>query len=226
MSDLILIKEKFLKSLKEHKVRGFVITLYIVGIIGTALPFTRGFFIFLTPFVLLLSFAILLIFQSSGFDTKTILIFLIIYLISFLVEVAGVKTGIIFGSYSYGTGLGIKIFETPLMIGLNWIFLLYCTSSILEKIRTNDLIKISGASVMMLAYDVVMEQVAPHLDMWTFEGGTVPLRNYVSWFLLALIFHSLLKLAGVRTVNKFGPLLFFCQGLFFAVLFIFFKLTE
>jgi len=152
---------KFLKSLKEQKVRGFVITLYIVELLVQHSPLPAG-FLFPYSFVLLLSFTILIIFQSSGFNTKTILIFLLIYLISFLVEVAGVKTGIIFGSTAMERGSWHKNIETPLLIGLNWILLLYCTSSILEKIRTNDLRKISGASVMMLAYDLLWNKL-PHI---------------------------------------------------------------
>ena len=51
----------------------------------------------------------------------------------------------------------------------------------------------------MVLYDVIMEQVAPVMDMWKFDDGVPPLRNYISWFLLAVIFHSLVRLAGIKT---------------------------
>lgn len=210
----------------EKKVRGFVIILYIVGIAGTAIPFTRELFMILTPAVLLLSVAILFWFHVPGFDNKTTIIFAIIFLSSYLVEVAGVKTGQIFGAYSYGKGLGPKLFDTPLMIGLNWVLLVYCTSAILDKMPAGSIIKITGASLLMVLYDLVMEQVAPEMDMWSFDGGTAPLRNYVSWFILALIFHSILRVAGIRFTNRFAPFIFFCQGIFFIILFIIFKITK
>ena len=99
-------------SNREPKIKGFFITLYIVGIIGTAIPFTREIFVFLTPFILVVSFFILIAFHTD-YSTKTLLFFFIVYLTSFLIEVAGVNTGIIFGNYSYGKGLGIKILNAP-----------------------------------------------------------------------------------------------------------------
>jgi putative membrane protein len=209
----------------ERKVRGVVSILYIVGIAGTAIPFTRELFMALTPAVLLISFAFLLWFHFPGFDNKTIIIFAIIFLSSYLVEVAGVKTGRIFGAYSYGKGLGPKLFDTPLMIGLNWVLLVYCTSAIFEKIAAGSIVKIFGASLLMVLYDLVMEQVAPEMDMWSFNGGTAPVRNYVSWFILSIILHSILRFAGVRITNRFAPFIFFCQGIFFFILFIIFKIT-
>jgi putative membrane protein len=210
----------------ERKVRGFLITLYVVGIIGSALPFTRELFIILTPFILLISFITLLIFHTPGFDAKISLLFLLIFLVSFSAEVAGVSTGVIFGSYTYGKGLGIKVFETPLMIGLNWVLLVYCTYVIFEKVPVGIIGKIFGASLLMVIYDVVMEQVAPIMDMWLFDDGFAPIRNYISWFLLALLFHSVLRLAGVRITNRLAPLIFICQGVFFILLFIIFKFAE
>jgi bisanhydrobacterioruberin hydratase len=217
---------KLLESLKLEKVKGFIIILYTVGIIGSSLPFTHDFFIVLTPVILLLSFAMLLNFHTPVLDSKTSIVFIIIFLISFLAEVAGVRTGQIFGTYSYGRGLGLKLFNTPLLIGLNWVMLVYCTAAILEKIPVGSIGKIAIASLLMVLYDLVMEQVAPPLDMWAFSSGFAPLRNYISWFILAVIFHSLVRLTGIRLINRLAPLIFYCQAAFFIILFIFYKIVE
>jgi len=217
---------KFLESLKLDRVRGFIITLYVVGILGTVLPLTRDFFIVLTPVIILLSFALLLNFHSPVLNGKTSLVFFIIFLVSYFTEVAGVRTGQIFGTYSYGKGLGLKLFDTPLLIGLNWVLLVYCSAAILEKAPVGNIGKAVGASLLMVLYDLVMEQVAPHMDMWSFSAGTAPLRNYISWFFLALIFHLIVRFAGIRLTNKLAPLIFYCQFLFFIILFLFFKIAE
>jgi len=209
---------------REQKIREFIFILYAVGIAGTAIPLTRDFFILLTPFVLFISLFILFIFHERGPGLKVALVFLSIFIVSFAVEAAGVATGKIFGSYTYGSGLGIKLFDTPLLIGFNWILLVYCTSAIFEKVPVHSIVKITGASLLMVIYDLVMEQVAPVMDMWSFEGGTVPAVNYLSWFVLAFIFHSAVKVSGIRIANKFGPLLFWCQGAFFLILLVIFKL--
>lgn len=217
---------KLLESLKLEKVRGFIIILYTVGVIGSAFAITHDFFIVLTPVVLLLSFAMLLNFHTPVLDSKTSVVFITIFLISFLAEVAGVKTGQIFGTYSYGRGLGLKLFDTPLLIGLNWVLLVYCTAVILEKVPVGSIGRIAGASLLMVLYDLVMEQVAPRMDMWTFNGGFAPLRNYISWFILAFFFHSILRMTGIRLTNRLAPMIFYCQGAFFIILFIFYKLVE
>ncbi len=211
---------------REPKIRGFIITLYVVGIFGTIIPYTRELFIFLTPLILLISLFVLIVFHTPDFDKKTILLFLTVYLTSFLIEVAGVNTGVIFGSYSYGKGLGIKLFSTPLIIGLTWILLVYCTSAVFDRMPINLPLKIAGASLLMLIYDVVMEQVAPEMDMWSFTQGSVPFQNYLVWFVLALIYNTALKIAGIRITNKFAALLFWCQFVFFIILAVYFKLSE
>lgn len=216
---------KSLSPDRQKRITGFIIIIYAVGIIGTAVPLTRELFSHLNPLVLLLSFAIILFFHQNGFDTKTSVLFTSIFLVSWIIEAIGVKTGLLFGTYSYGRGLGFKILETPLIIGINWALLVYCTASVTDKLNTGPVVKVLTASLLMVIYDFFMEQVAPRMDMWTFEGGPAPFRNYLSWFLLALIFHSSLRLTAIKADNRFAPLIFICQSIFFIILFIFFKLT-
>ena len=148
-----------------------------------------------------------------------------IFLIGLIIEIIGVETKIIFGHYDYGRGLGLKIFHTPLLIGLNWLFLVYTTSSILESYKINDIFKIFLGASMMLIYDLVLEQVAPTMEMWTWKNDIVPIENYIVWFVLALFFHSLIKIFKVKTQNKLSFMVLVCQFLFFVVLFGIFKLT-
>lgn len=214
----------FLKEEKE--VRKFFIIFYTIGLLGIAIPLTRNIFIYLTPIALLISFAVVLYFHQAGFNTKTILVFIFIFLISYFIEVTGVKTGLIFGNYNYGKGLGLKLLGTPLMIGINWLLLVYCTAAIFDKLPVHTILKILLSSLLMVAYDLIMEQVAPHLQMWYFDGNTVPLRNYLSWFVLAFSLHSLIKLTGIKTTNKLADLIFYCQLSFFGILFLFFTLMK
>jgi putative membrane protein len=204
----------------------FFIIFYIVGTLGTASAVTRDLFISLTPLALLLSFLAVIIYHNSFNYSKELIIFTSISIAGFLIEAVGVKTGRIFGNYTYGEGLGIKILNTPLMIGINWGLLVYCTAAIVERFQIHAVFKILISSSVMVIYDVIMEQAAPVMDMWSFEGGSVPVRNYTSWFLLAVIFHSIVKLTGIRTVNRIAPFILYIQALFFIVLITYFKLTR
>ncbi|MBN1108312.1 MAG: carotenoid biosynthesis protein [Bacteroidales bacterium] len=215
---------RFLNSLQEKEVRILILILYSVGVTGIFIPFTRELFILLTPPVLILSFILLWLFHKPGYSVSTIILFSVIFLASFGAEVAGVQTGVIFGHYSYGRGLGPKLAGTPLMIGINWVLLVYCSHVIIDRIPAGKVMKITGASALMVIYDIVMEQVAPSMDMWTFTGGNPPLRNYIAWFILAFLFHALLHISGIKVVNKLAPVIFWSQLLFFIILFFFFKI--
>lgn len=200
-----------------------LIVFYCVGIFGMAYGPTREFFITLTPLALLLSLLVVILYHQPDDLIKEIILFISIFTAGFLTEAAGVYTGRVFGSYAYGEGLGIKLLDTPLLIGINWVLLVWCTAVISERVKIPATLKIIFSSIIMVLYDVLLEQVAPLMDMWKFDGGTPPLRNYSSWFLLAVIFHSLVRLAGIKPVNRIATFVLYVQAGFFVILLIIFK---
>jgi putative membrane protein len=199
---------------------------FSVGIAGMAIPATRDRFISLTPLALILSITALFFFHRPYSLKKEIILFVFIFLTGFFVEVIGVKTGRIFGIYKYGQGLGPLVLETPVMIGANWALLVYCTAVIADKLGGSDFIKIISGSAIMLAYDMILEKAAPLMLMWSFEGDDIPWRNFASWFLLAVIFHSLLKLFHIRIENRIAPFIIYVQAVFFIILIIILKFAQ
>lgn len=203
-------------------VKVLLIIFFAVGISGTAMELTRDLFISLTPLALIICLAALLAYHRSDASAKDSIVFGAIFLAGFLVETAGVNTGMIFGKYSYGDGLGIKILNTPVLIGINWVVLTYCTAIIAEKLSVPGLLRIPAASALMLLYDMVMEQVAPAMRMWRFEDG-IPLQNYLAWVVLAMIFHTVIRIAGLGFSNRMAPFIFVMQGIFFLILYLIFR---
>lgn len=195
----------------------FFVLYYSVGFAGLSLPPTREMFISLMPFSLLLSFAILLYFHKKWRVTDVI-IFLSIAIAGFLIEVLGVATGQVFGSYSYGRALGFSLFDTPLMIGINWLMLTYCVFTITEDTKFVWPLKAFFAAALMVVYDFFMEPVAIRLDMWSWGGGSIPLQNYQAWFIISIIFLSIMHLARVKTNNQVAVWLFGSQFVFFLLL--------
>ena len=209
-------------GLTKRKIEHFFINFYIIGLAGIIIPYTRDFFIMLTPLTLLLCFSALLAFHKSKLNIKTILVFFIIGITGFFIEVAGVKTGEVFGNYVYGNTLGIKVFETPLMIGINWAMLVYISASLVSTLSVTPLIRIVIASLLMLIYDVILEQIAPLLDMWHWLGSEIPVRNYISWFIISLLFHTLFYFTGIEK-STIARVIYVCQISFFVILIIFFR---
>lgn len=212
-------------NLNFKKTAVFFVIFYLVGIAGMLLPFSFPLFVKLIPVALILS-SVALAFYHKSFDAKTLAVFISIYLIGFFVEVAGVNTGLIFGKYTYGDSLGIKAFNTPLIIGLNWLLLVYITASVLEKTNLPVTVKVIFSALMMLGYDLIIEQIAPLLNMWNWQNEMVPLNNYIAWFFLAVVFHAAIQVFGIKTKNKLAPVILVCQVLFFLILLIYFKILH
>jgi len=80
------------------------------------------------------------------------------------VEAIGVTTGVVFGSYAYGDPFGIKIFETPIMIGVNWFFLALSTYGVLQYFTKKALWLILIPPILMTSLDYLVEPVAIKLD--------------------------------------------------------------
>jgi len=219
---------RLLNSLKKKRVAqmmtlSLIVFFYFMGCFGILTPeqFARS--VSLTPFIITLSLLVVLIFSEAPWKLRTILMYLLITALGYLVEVLGSNTHMIFGSYTYGKTLGFKLFNTPLLIGLNWLFLVYASASVLEHFKLHVVLKIILSSLIMLVYDIILEPVAMKTDMWHWNNSTVPVRNYIAWFVIAIVLHTILKSANISTRNPIAGFVLLCQFLFFLTLHIFLK---
>lgn len=218
------MNNKLKKFLSENEMPLNFVRFYAVGLGLFFLPWTRPIFIAITPVTLLLVFSVVFWFHKK-WNLPTILAFIFIAVASYYLEVAGTQTGKIFGAYTYGTGLGLKISETPLMIGLNWLFLIYATHGIVSEWFSKPVFKIFAGAALMILYDLVIEFAAPAMDMWQFSGATYPpIHNFISWFLASVVFHAVFVLARVETENKSARSLYVIQLGFFVILTIFIQI--
>ena len=48
------------------------------------------------------------------------------------------------------------------------------------------------SSIFMVGLDFLIEPVAISLDFWSWQGGQIPLQNYIMWFLISLVMHSII----------------------------------
>lgn len=204
-----------------------VLTLYFaVGAAGLIIPATRDWFTRLVPFTLLLSLLLLFLFHGE-ISRRAWWASLLIFAAGFLVEVAGVTSGSIFGEYVYGNTLGMKIFQTPLLIGANWLMLVYCTQVIAGRFVEPIYFRSLAAGSMMVVYDFALEPSAIRLGMWNWTGTAVPLQNYLAWFIIAVVLGLVAgRLHLVNMENRVAGPLFFIQLAFFIVLDIWFAMEK
>ena len=195
-----------------------IILFHLVGLYGFLTPELSKLFIDLVPFHLLLML-LLLIFSIKERSSHILLFAGIIFTAGFLIELIGVNTDAIFGSYTYGEALGIKLWQTPLLIGINWLILVYCTGIFLKqfKIKNRFLFSLLGA-LILLSLDILIEPVAMRFDYWTWDGSVIPVQNYFAWFLFSGLMLWIFSSMSFNKQNKAAVVLLFSQFIFFAVL--------
>ncbi len=202
-----------------------IISVFLVGVAGISIPPLRGLFLGLTFFILIAGFLLLLLNDGNG--RRGQIFFISVIILTFFLEVAGVKSGQIFGVYAYGDNLGPKLLETPLIIGFNWAILAYSSSTIARGVIGSVLpatgrtvAKISvvfTASLIMVLIDIILERVAPLAGFWSWQDGIVPVRNYVAWFVSAIIINSGIVLFEIDTKNRVAVPLILAMTLFLTI---------
>ena len=200
----------------EQLIKILIIIWYLVGIAGFMNRSLHPVFQWLTPFGMVAAAALLLYFHEPK-NLKNWLIFSGIILFGFLVELVGVNTQILFGSYKYGSSLGPLIFNTPLVIGLNWLVLVYCITALAGSVRNTWYFPLIGAFAMVI-FDWVMEPVAIATDMWTWDSVTIPDKNYIDWFLISGFLFLMMRILKVEIKNRIAGIILLMQFVFFLAL--------
>ncbi|MBK7183870.1 MAG: carotenoid biosynthesis protein [Bacteroidetes bacterium] len=192
--------------------------IHTVGIIGLNSSF-KDLFLVLTPLNLLISVAFIYINQKE-YNQSLLAASMLIYLMGFIVELIGVKTGVLFGEYNYGNTLGLKLFNIPLIIGVNWlmlVFFFFC-ACICNSANISFILKSILGAFMLVLLDFLIEPIAIKFDFWTWQNGIVPFKNYVAWFLFSFLFLMIFYKFQFNKNNSIAKLLYFVQILFFGVL--------
>ena len=154
-------------------------------------------------------------------NSKLILWFFLTYFLTYLLEVVGVKTGIIFGNYNYGSTLGLKVFDVPLIIGLNWVFVILGGTSIAQKVTSDRTLSALITAMIAVAFDLILEPVAIKLDYWTWQNDTIPVRKYLAWFVISFLFAWLFNRINLNIKTDLPKIYLAVQTIFFVSLLIF-----
>ena len=194
-----------------------LLVFHTIGIIGIAVPGLRDDFLVLTPLNLLLT-AVLLTWGLGDFNVKLLLAICSASVMGYLIEVAGVGTGILFGEYQYGKHLGWKLFDVPVIIGLNWFILSFSSLGLVGRFISNSLIKNIFASLLLVMLDILIEPVAIQLDFWNWRDIDVPIQNYIMWFLAAFMINGVVSIILKEIDFKTSVFVFGVQAYFFTIL--------
>ncbi len=217
--------------IKKHSPLYLALLFHFTGVLGILFTPYKDWFVNSTPLVLLTMF-ILLAKTQIKLSKDYILFFLIAFVIGMATEIIGVNTGLLFGDYQYGPVLGPKIFGVPLLIGLNWFVIVFCSGSLLTQcvdlierklnvnitVATSTFIVVLGGAAIATCFDFILEPVAIKLHFWSWDRGYIPLFNYGCWFIISAILLSIKIYLKKMPVNTFATSLLIIQAMFFLML--------
>lgn len=194
---------------------GLTLAMHFFGFWGMLWELSRPVFVLLTPLNLLVSAYFLLEFQARGHYTNFLRFFGLAALAGYAVEVLGVQTGLIFGTYWYGQVLGWKLLEVPPLIGLNWAVLTVACGTLVQRLVNGIWLRTALTALALVLMDFLIEPVAIFFDWWTWETEAVPLQNYLAWYLTAFLLAYGFFRANFPKENPYVPFLIAAQLFFF-----------
>jgi len=211
------MKIHFLRNEKSTLI--IVALFFLAGLIFHLIPITYPIVTKLTDVFLLISNGLALFYVFKGTPSGKLLVWSIsAFTITFFLEYLGVLTGKIFGDYHYGETMMLQLGNVPVVIALNWMVLIMATYSLAAKFVRNRVLIPVISSVFIVVFDIILEPVAMKLDYWQWGGGSVPIQNYIAWFVISLIFSGILSYMDIKIKSIFLRNFFLLQIVFFLAL--------
>ena len=171
--------------MKAKLIPYFPIVLLIFHTVGFYLFFNSPENVVLTPLNLLLcGFLVFL----SELKSLTALAFVVIFILGFTVELIGIKTGLLFGTYYYTDVLSQQFLGVPIIIGVNWFVIVVSSAALFFNLKLALPLKALLAGLAATLLDFIIEPVAIKYKFWIWENDLVPLYNYVCWFIFSTAF--------------------------------------
>lgn len=201
----------------------FIYLIYTVGIIGHLTSSLINYMKLLTPLTLLITGGVVLFYSLSKANKNFLAWIILTYVTTFSLEVIGVKTGLVFGSYWYGDTLGLKFLDVPVIIGFNWTMVILGAILLSEKFLNKKVLTIISASLMATVFDFFMEPSAIKLGYWNWSDSSVPLQNYFAWFFISMLFTILYFRMNIKLKSDLPIKFFATQFIFFIILFVFMR---
>ena len=154
----------------------------LAGVVQYAIGLT--YVLRLTPVVIGIIAALVMLYWHAPPRRKASLI-MVAFLVGFIAEIVGVNTGLLFGDYTYGSVMGLKIAGVPILIGITWALVTIAAWQIVSMSPYSRGAKIFLAACLVVIFDLILEQYATAFGLWQWDGGIIPLKNYISWFIVA-----------------------------------------
>jgi uncharacterized membrane protein len=129
------------------------------------------------------------------------------------VEAGGLASGVPYGSYRYGDGLGPTLLGVPFLVPLAWLMMAWPSRVLADRLTARArparrrAARVLVAAGLFAGWDVVLDPQMVQAGYWTWAHpspglpgiATVPLTNLVGWLLAGTLVMALLDVVVERT---------------------------
>jgi putative membrane protein len=185
-------------------------------IVAIAYPLTSGSArLAVTWAIVLLGAALSVVHATLSRGARTgvgVLVLVVAVAVAF--EAVGLATGVPYGRYRYGEGLGPALLGVPFLVPLAWLMMAWPSRLLAARLTEGPRrgARVLVAAALFAAWDVVLDPQMVQAGYWTWAHprpglpgiGTVPLTNLAGWLLAGLVLMPLLDLLVERTAAP-GP---------------------
>ncbi len=205
-------------KLKPLTAGWLLVIIHCVGVIGFYIPQIQPLMQKLIWVNILTTFIALFCYHKK-WNKEFIFSAFLVGSIGYLIEVLGVKTGYLFGHYQYGPVLGFSFLDTPIIMFVNWLVVIYISRQIAEMVAKDAFLISCISALLMVLMDYFIEPFAIRHGMWTWNSGVVPIHNYIGWFVSGVLIQYLFQKAIKYPPNKLALPVYLIQLGFFILLY-------
>ncbi len=115
-----------------------------------------------------------------------------------------IKTGKLFGDFSFGDGLGFRAGEVPVLAGLLWLIPVLFSFHFTERISENIYLRALLGAVFISVPALFFSYNAPFLDIIHWGELQPPLSSFLVWFVGGFLLHFAGHQMQIRMENPMG----------------------
>lgn len=172
------------RSHTELLMAGVTAFTLLAGVLQYTLGWT--YVLTVTPIVISSITALVVLFWHAPPKRKAIL-FLTAFVVGVVIELIGIHTALLFGNYTYGSVLGVKIAAVPLLVGILWVLVTIAAWQIVSFSIFGKWANVFLAACVAVMFDLILEQFATAFGLWSWQDGIIPLKNYLTWFVVSFL---------------------------------------
>lgn len=192
---------------------------YMASMIGFTTPHQQAWYLYYTPYFLLLNAIILAVYQKNK-DKSLVLFWGSTLVAGTMIEGVAAKTGALYGAYRFGESLGPLVAEIPAAMPIYWLVIVGSSAVVAAKLLPKQTVgRILLGTLLAVGLNVLVQQVAARLDFWYLETSQLWQYILVQGLVVALL-NYLFGRWQVSSDNKlagyiYGGLLIFFGGVAF-----------